>query len=155
MHISKNALHFVKAFGFGIVVLMIWLTANRSPKPAQYANSQLKVTGNFIGGKAEGAWTWWYMSGKKMSEGVFVDGVRKGPWTTWYSDGTKKSEAIYEQDMLNGKYTMWHANGKLKFIGNYQSDQLDGIQQYYDTLGRLKEERIFEKGEEVHTSLNN
>lgn len=148
MHHSNNMLHIVKVIGIILVVVMIWLSANRKSTPARYTNNQEKVTGNFGKGGANGTWTWWYQNGRKMSEGVFIDGKRNGVWNTWYSNGQKKSQAVYKNDKLNGLNRIWFENGKIKSVQNYKEDHLDGLQQYYDTVGLLIEEKIYIEGVE-------
>lgn len=152
MHLSNNTLHIAKVIGAFLVVVMIWLTANRTSTPARYTNNQEKVSGNFYEGGAIGTWTWWYPNGRKMSEGEFVNGKRDGIWNTWYANGQKKSQATYKNDKLNGTYISWFENGKTKSIQIYKEDQLHGLQQYYDTVGLLIEEKIYIDGEEKEKS---
>src|SRR5690606_29476337 len=95
---GNTILHYLKLIGLVAVVIMIWLTSERSTEPPRFSTGQPKSTGGFINGKAEGTWTWWYENGTKMTEGNFEEGKRNGLWNTWYENGVKKSEGQYVDD---------------------------------------------------------
>lgn len=143
---NKNLLHYAKFTVLALILTMIWLTANRSPKQPTYSSGKPKSSGAIVNGKAEGIWSWWYPNGQKMSEGIFVAGKRNGTWTTWYEDGSKKSIGIYADDRLNGQHILWYKNGEIKEYGHFINDKKHGLFSYYDLSGILKKKRLFEHG---------
>ena len=60
-----------------------------------YLSGQLQMEGKFSSMEPEirnGYFTWYYESGQKYVEGNYLQGKRDGIWTFWYPDGVKKEE---------------------------------------------------------------
>ncbi len=68
-----------------------------------------------------GAWTEWYPSGNKKTEGQYDRGVALGKITWWYENGQEQAEGEYEAGQKTGTWTTWHPNGLKESLVEYKA----------------------------------
>lgn len=81
-----------------------------------------------------------YPDGQKRIEGEYLEGKRNGKWTYWYDNGKKWSEAGYKTDLREGKSTVWHESGLKYYEGSYKDGERIGRWRFWDEQGKLLKE---------------
>jgi antitoxin component YwqK of YwqJK toxin-antitoxin module len=89
-------------------------------------NGQKVGEGNYLNGKRNGKWTYWWYHTKavvneyyhfndqcqqKDFEGEFFNGNKCGHWIYWYHNGKKWKEGNYYEDKQIGTWTYWNIEG--------------------------------------------
>jgi antitoxin component YwqK of YwqJK toxin-antitoxin module len=87
-----------------------------------------------------------YPSGQKHYHGEYLNGKRNGKWVFWFEDGKKWSEGYFVNGVRNGMARVYHENGKLFYTGNYVDGKKDGQWVFYDQDGKKTNEIMFDKG---------
>lgn len=87
-----------------------------------FENGHKKLVGHYKSGKKDGKWTYWYINGKKQSEGYFI------------------------QNIKTGETTVFHENGKLFYKGQYTEGQKDGVWVFYNDQGKEVNRIVFKMG---------
>jgi antitoxin component YwqK of YwqJK toxin-antitoxin module len=119
------------------------------------------IDGQYLNGKQNGTWTYYFPNGKIKITGNFVEGDggnksetsgipkngRDGVWLSYYSNGNKDQVSNYSSGQLKGIFKAYYENGQLSEECNYSSGQLNGIFKTYYENGQLKEECNYLKGE--------
>jgi antitoxin component YwqK of YwqJK toxin-antitoxin module/peroxiredoxin len=103
-----------------------------------------KRTGQLVGGKQDGQWTYWYSSGAKQAEGAWSSDFQDGPWTWWYANGQRQQTGVYQGSGLSnrssaprvGRWQFWYDNGQLSSAGAYRDDRQDGRWEFFARDGR-------------------
>lgn len=81
-------------------------------------NGRVRAEGALTGnGKKDGAWTEYYATGQKSSEGSYTDGQRSGAWTEWYPNGQVRLKADYSA----GTIELFYENGKTESKGGVRN----------------------------------
>ena len=62
--------------------------------------NQKKEEGNWINGKHNGLWNYWYRNGQMKEQGNWVMGKKDGIWMKWNEAGTKKTFITYKVGMV-------------------------------------------------------
>ena len=66
-----------------------------------YEDSFIKESeGNLIGGKKEGEWIYYYVTGEICREEFYIDGKKDGKWIEYYKNGQIEKETNYK----NGEF---------------------------------------------------
>ena len=79
----------------------------------RYPAGNIEVMGNFLNGKREGMWAYFYPNGKQWSECYYKEGIKEGPVTTAFENGQKRYEGFYVSGKEQGKWKFWDEKGKL------------------------------------------
>ncbi len=88
-----------------------------------------------------GAWTEWYPSGNKKTEGRYDHGVAVGRFTWWYENGQKQAEVDYQNGALGGTWITWHPNGLKESQAEYREGELIEKWMHWNADGKLVEVR--------------
>ncbi len=81
-----------------------------------------KVLSGYTGDK-----TYFYESGKKMSEGFIEKNKEQGEWNYYYENGKKELSANYTKGIPEGHWEWFDENGNLIKEGNYNHGLEEGI----------------------------
>ncbi|GAB4286940.1 MAG: hypothetical protein Kow0068_12620 [Marinilabiliales bacterium] len=76
-----------------------------------HENGQIGMGGNFVNGKREGEWVWWYKTGVKQRYTQYKDGKKDGKCIWYYKNGQKKSEITFVENQ-NVKQLSWNKAGQ-------------------------------------------
>lgn len=68
------------------------------------------MEGNFVNGKRDGVWVWYYEAGTKKRETNYRNGKPNGESNIWYKNGQKRSQIIYDNG-TNIKQYRWDEEG--------------------------------------------
>ena len=107
-----------------------------------YNSDKLYIKGNYINGKRNGIYTWYFENGNIQSQGEYTDGYKTGDWKDYYSDGSLKKTINYKDglaklnEFYDSKGTQLVVNGN----GMYIDDLL--LSPISTTLNRVKGEVI-------------
>ena len=86
-----------------------------------HPDKSYKVVGNFVEGKQDGKWVWYWENGKIKLEVNYKDGkVGDGKWVEYHESGKVKLERNYKDGKLEGKVVGYYENGQVKQEGNYK-----------------------------------
>jgi TonB family protein len=90
-----------------------------------YEDGQLKNGGNYIKGKREGEWNWYYENGQKMlNVPMYHKGKSTSIETRWLEDGSLDYKCSYKKDKLNGESKWYHENGKVSSVEQHSNGKL-------------------------------
>ena len=109
--------------------------------------------GNLIGGKKEGEWLYYYVTGEICREEFYIDGKKDGKWI-WYNSGNGViwKKINYKDGLEDGRWTQWYSNNGQKHIdGNYKGGKEDGKWTYYNENGSLQKVEEYKDGELTKT----
>jgi antitoxin component YwqK of YwqJK toxin-antitoxin module len=138
------------------------INSMKSGSYQEYSQDGIKrVDGQYLKGKQNGTWTYYFPNGKIKITGNFVEGDggnkseasgipqngREGVWRSYYSNGNKSQVSNFSSGQLNGIFKSYYENGSIEEESNYSSGQLNGIFKAYYENGTIKEESNFLKGE--------
>lgn len=88
----------------------------------------------------------YFKSGQKGLKGQFINGKRDGQWNYWYSDGQQKLSVEYTQGTKSGDWLFWFPNGQMKSKTHYFNGKLNGINYWWYDNGQMQKEALFENG---------
>ena len=119
----------------------------------------LNREGNYIDGKREGFWEFYYKNGRLASEGNYIDGKREGLWEFYHDKGIKilKSKGNYIDGKREGLWELSHYQTVFNtndFVsrevlesskGNYKDGKQEGLWELYRD-GILKSKGNYKDG---------
>ena len=139
-----------------------------------YKDSTVAFTGNFINGKQEGLFHFYYPNGALRftdmhsnglddgyfayydslgtitESGQYAKGKKVGYWYTWWDYKTLRSKAKHVDD-IEVEYFYYHENGNLDSKSYYKDEVSDGnYVSYYDN-GKLETEGKYQQGYQIGT----
>lgn len=109
-----------------------------------YASGKLSSIGKYEKDEPTGLWMYYFEDGTISSKGEFVAGKRNGYWNTLNKDGSLKSEVTYRNG--SGEYREFYPDKKLKVKGPIVDGKNQGKWEYYFPDGKLEGEAQFDKG---------
>jgi antitoxin component YwqK of YwqJK toxin-antitoxin module len=128
-------------------------------KKTFFGNGQVKSSGTYKQGVAEGVTRFYdsvgvitnsqiFKSGVLISEGIYDEkGFQQGPWKEYYLTGELKSEGVYENGKRVGLWKYYHQNKKLEQIGKFnKKGKPDGDWKWYFESGNILREETFING---------
>ncbi|HEU4470184.1 MAG TPA: hypothetical protein VFR58_03800 [Flavisolibacter sp.] len=101
---------------------------------------------NFVKGKKDGAFTYFYPSGRIGVEGQIVSDRLEGEVKSHYETGQLYGTRIYHNGLKTGRHTYLYPNGKLELEHSFVNDTLNGLYQTYYLNGKVKESFIYSMG---------
>lgn len=124
--------------------------------------------GNFVEGKREGIWEWYYPNGNIYYRSGYSSDKKREVWIStnllgnehgiherYYENGQLEEKGEYEYGLKIEKWEKFYKNGKLEQFGKYNKDKKigewiylypDGKQvarELYDSLGKLQSRSTF------------
>ncbi len=116
-------------------------TPNMPQATYDWWNSKIATSANAAAApdQQHGAWTEWYPSGNKKTEGQYDRGVSTGKFTWWYENGQEQAEGEYEAGQKTGTWTTWHSNGLKESLGEYKAGKLVTKLMHWAADGKLVE----------------
>lgn len=107
--------------------------------------------GNYIDGKKEGKWIYWYSINQLSGylHGLYTARKHekaKKLSTVFHKYGIKKKVENYKNGEPHGLSTEWYINCYKKCQGNYNEGQQDGIWIYWNQTGRKVKEDTYRNG---------
>jgi antitoxin component YwqK of YwqJK toxin-antitoxin module len=121
-----------------------YLRASTMPEATyDWWNSKLATSASAAAApdQQHGAWTEWYPSGNKKTEGQYDHGVAVGKFTWWYENGQEQAEGEFDAGQKNGAWITWHANGLKESLGEYKAGNLVTRWLHWSADGKLVESR--------------
>jgi len=106
-------------------------------------NGAKKSTLEIKDGKANGAVTYFYASGKVMEKGAFANGEKTGEWLRWSEEGQKIAQAFYKEGKKDGLWLVWDINGIKRYEMNYAMGEKVGKWMMWDEKGNLTNEKEY------------
>lgn len=77
---------------------------------AKHPNGKLGLVGEYVNGKKEGTWTYWYSTGEKKRESTFHENKKEGTTYFWHQNGQVAKEITYRNDK-NIDQKLWDDKG--------------------------------------------
>ena len=93
-------------------------------------DGNLIMEGNYLYGKRNGEFTFYYRTGKIESKGEYLNNQRAGKWVYYYPNGRSKQSVIYFKDKKKGDFSVgeyFDRNGKQMIkngSGKWQNDSI-------------------------------
>jgi antitoxin component YwqK of YwqJK toxin-antitoxin module len=128
-------------------------------KKTFFGNGQVKSSGTFKQGVAEGVTRFYdslgvitnsqiFKGGVLISDGIYDEkGFQQGPWKEYYLTGELKSEGVYENGKRIGLWKYYHQNKKIEQIGKFnKKGKPDGDWKWYFESGNILREETFING---------
>jgi len=110
-----------------------------------YSSGKLSSIGKYENDEPSGLWMYYFEDGTISSKGEFVEGKRNGYWSTLNNDRSLKSEITYRNG--SGEYREFYPDKKLKVKGPIVEGKNQGKWEYFFKSGKLEGECEFDKGE--------
>lgn len=88
----------------------------------------------------------YYPEGQLFFEGNYVDGKEQGDWTYYFREGMQKSEYHFENGKLQGPHKEYYKNGQVKFEQAYEDGEVHGYSKEYYIHGGIKQEGWYQHG---------
>ena len=102
-----------------------------------YSSGNKESEGDYLDGKKDDLWTFWWENGRKKSEGVFNDGILDGILTSWSPDGKENFELTWKFGYpWDGKRTEWYESGQKMSEGTWKNGKPDGLWAYWEKDGQ-------------------
>lgn len=77
---------------------------------AKHPNGKIGLLGEYVNGKKEGTWTYWYSTGEKKRESIYKDNKKEGTTYYWHQNGQVAKEITYRNDK-NIDQKLWDEKG--------------------------------------------
>lgn len=94
-----------------------------------------------------------FINGKVQMQGTFKykDTVKEGAFTYYFESGNKQSEGMYKNDKREGEWKHYRddAQPSLWYVCNFKADKYDGSFKSYYKGGKLKRDAVYKNGELV------
>lgn len=103
--------------------------------------------GQYVNGKKEGTWLYYYPDGAMEDSTVFSRGNPIGTSLSYYNNGYLKDSAIWDEDG-SGTFISWFDNGQPSSAGRYsEGNHMTGVWQFFHNNGQLssREEYLYGK----------
>jgi antitoxin component YwqK of YwqJK toxin-antitoxin module len=113
--------------------------------------------GNFVEGKREGIWEWYYPNGNIYYRSGYSPDKKREVWIStnllgnehgiherYYENGQLEEKGSYEFGLKVDKWEKYYKNGKLEHFGSYQSDKKIGQWIYLYPDGKKVAEETFD-----------
>jgi hypothetical protein len=128
-------------------------------KKTFFSNGQVKTSGTFKQGIAEGVTRFYdstgvinnsqiFKNGILISEGIFDEkGFQQGPWKEYYLTGELRSEGVYENGKRVALWKYYHQNKNIEQIGKFnKKGKPEGDWKWYFESGNILREETFING---------
>lgn len=93
------------------------------PCVGYHENGTKGKEGQYINGRMEGVWTWWYSDGEKKRQGKYVQGKKDGKWMDWYKNGNPRAALSYSMGIMDGDCAWFYETGQKKKLSIFK----DGV----------------------------
>jgi antitoxin component YwqK of YwqJK toxin-antitoxin module len=125
-----------------------------------YDDGSLKMEGSYSGGKKNGTFREYDVSGNQVSAYIYesdiltgigmVDSIgrRQGNWKLLFPDGKTRAEGIYVDGKKDGNWTFYFNTGKIEQKGGYKQDLPTGAWKWMYANGSTWREELYRKGKE-------
>ncbi len=113
--------------------------------------------GNFVEGKREGIWEWYFPNGKLYYRSGYSPDKKREVWIStnllgnehgiherYYENGQLEEKGSYEYGLKVDKWEKYYKNGKLEHLGFYKSDKKIGAWIYLYPDGKKVVEETFD-----------
>lgn len=77
---------------------------------AKHSNGKLGLVGEYVNGKKDGTWTYWYSTGEKKRESTYHENKKEGTTYYWHQNGQVAKEITYRNDK-NIDQKLWDDKG--------------------------------------------
>lgn len=123
------------------------LPGNQSEDISYYSNGTREITGLYEGKKVkDGAYNFYYPSGKIKKKVSFKKNVYDGPYKEYYESGALSEEGTYDNGNVDGQCTVYFENGKIQRKINYSNGKAEGPYEDYHDNGMLAETGTYNRG---------
>lgn len=83
---------------------------------------------------------WYYADSALRMSGEYVDGMKSGEWSAWYEDGTPWSIGEFAEGKAHGLRIVYHENGNIYYKGQFTDGKRSGHWEFFDSKGELQKE---------------
>ena len=101
---------------------------------------------SFVEGKKDGAFIYFFPSGRIGVEGRFVSDQLEGEVKSYYEKGQLYGTRLYQNGLRKGRHTYLYPNGKLELEHSFINDTLNGLYQTYYPNRKVQESFIYNMG---------
>jgi antitoxin component YwqK of YwqJK toxin-antitoxin module len=114
--------------------------------------------GNFVEGKREGIWEWYFPDGKLYYRSGYSPDKQREVWIStnllgnehgiherYYENGQLEEKGFYEFGLKIDKWEKYYKNGKLEQYGNYNQDKKIGEWTYLYPDGKMVAKEIYDQ----------
>lgn len=98
------------------------------------SNNQIWSTGQYLAGKKQGKFQFFYENGQKATEFVCINGKIEGVYTNWHENGAVREKGSYKGGLQTGLWTEHDEDGNLVMEENIEEDADWGADEDSPTL---------------------
>jgi antitoxin component YwqK of YwqJK toxin-antitoxin module len=96
--------------------------------------------------RTDGFKTYYYLNGKKHSQGCIKNNTENGYWVFYYSNGQNASAGHFLNGKREGVFLYWYSNGNFKSMGHFKKDKYHGKWQNNKEDGSIDSEQMYRNG---------
>lgn len=100
----------------------------------------------YAGGRLEGTAFNYYPNGKKQVSTYYKAGEKHGYEQYWYPHGQLEEEGWFQDGMLQGTWLSYDEQGNLSYVSEYLNDDLNGYKEEYFPNGKKNNEMKYRYG---------
>lgn len=120
-----------------------------------FPNGNVGIEGNNVNDQYQGVVTTYYQNHKLCRTIEYKNGLRNNKHVVYYENGNKKIDKTFKNDTLNGAFTCYYLNGKVMDTSNYKKGVKDGNSLLFNEQGDLLLTQIYAGGKLVSEKKNN
>lgn len=83
---------------------------------------------------------WYYADSSMRMAGEYVNGLKSGEWNAWYDNGTPWSKGEFKDGKAHGIRIVYHENGTLYYKGQFTEGKRSGHWEFFDSKGEKQNE---------------
>lgn len=118
-----------------------------------YPNDKPFIEGQFVKGKQEGEWKYYFDNGQINRKVIFKDGKPNGAWEVYRADGTLQAKRGFKDGIRDGEWISYDDSGKKPLVEEHYAKGLqDGTWKTWYPSGQLRTQITFKNGKRDGTS---
>ena len=110
-----------------------------------YESGKLLSNGEFVNGVENGEWMYFYENGVPQAIANYDNGRAKGTWQWFDENGNKAKQGDYLNGLAHGLWMNYHENGNLRDSTNYSSGRLNGEYKSYYENTQLSQSGLYKR----------
>jgi hypothetical protein len=101
--------------------------------------------GNYVDGKEEGIWEYFYPNGQLSMKGSYKNGEYNGKWVFFHEDGSLDQKGSFKNGERYGEWS-WYENNLLHSKCSFKNGKANGIWEFYNEDGSLRSKSLYDNG---------
>ena len=119
------------------------------PVSNKYKNNQIMYEGNYLSGKKNEQWIYYFENGKIKRESNYLDGKKHGSWIYYNKTGNIDWVQNYNEGKRDGEWLYYNKLGNLRAVDNFVDGKKDGESIVYSIDGAIIESSLYRNGRKV------